>query len=77
ADAHQASGRVTAINGVNITIAHGPVPGLQWPGMTMAFVLEHAALSRGIAVGDTVQFRFRQDGSRYVVSDIRKTEAPR
>ncbi|MDX2235966.1 MAG: efflux RND transporter periplasmic adaptor subunit, partial [Hyphomonadaceae bacterium] len=47
ADAHQASGRVTAINGVNITIAHGPVPGLQWPGMTMAFVLEHAALSRG------------------------------
>ncbi|GIK48832.1 MAG: cobalt transporter [Alphaproteobacteria bacterium] len=77
ADAHQASGRVTAINGVNITIAHGPVPSLQWPGMTMAFVLEDAALSRGIGVGDTVQFRFRQDGSRYVVSDIRKTEAPR
>ncbi|MCL4716331.1 MAG: efflux RND transporter periplasmic adaptor subunit [Hyphomonadaceae bacterium] len=77
ADGHQASGRVTAINSVNITIAHGPVPSLQWPGMTMAFVLENAALGRGIAVGDTVQFRFRQDGSRYVVSEIRKTETPR
>lgn len=77
ADAHQASGRVTAINGVNITIAHGPVRSLQWPGMTMAFVLEDGALSRGIGVGDNVQFRFRQDGSRYVVSDIRKAEAPR
>lgn len=77
ADAHQASGRVTAINGVNITIAHGPVPSLQWPGMTMAFVLHDAVLGRGLGVGDNVQFRFRQDGSRYVVSEIRKTEAPR
>lgn len=75
--AHQATGRVTAMNGVNITIAHGPVPSLQWPGMTMAFVLERAELSREIRVGDTVQFRFRRDGSRYVVSEIRKTEAPR
>jgi Cu/Ag efflux protein CusF len=43
----------------------------------MAFVLQDAAFGRGIRVGDNVQFRFRQDGSRYVVSDIRKTEAPR
>lgn len=75
--AHQATGRVTAINGANITIVHGPVPSLQWPGMTMAFVLERAELGRGIRVGDTVQFRFRQDGARYIVSEIRKTEAPR
>ncbi len=75
--AHQATGRITAMSGANITIAHGPVPSLQWPGMTMAFVLERADLGRGLAVGDTVQFRFRQDGSRYIVSEIRKTEAPR
>jgi Cu(I)/Ag(I) efflux system membrane fusion protein len=75
--AHQASGRVTAINGVNITIAHGPVQSLQWPAMTMAFVMQDAALGRGLGVGDTVQFRFRQDGSRHVVTEIRKTEAPR
>lgn len=74
---HQAAGRITAVNGVNITIAHGPVPTLEWPPMTMAFVLERAELGRGLAVGDSVQFRFRQDGSRYLVSEIRETEAPR
>ncbi len=77
AGAHQASGRITAIDGVSITIAHGPVPSLQWPGMTMAFALEDAALRRGLGVGDAVEFRFRQEGSRYIVSEIRKTEAPR
>lgn len=75
--AHQARGRITAINGVNITIVHGPVPSLEWPGMTMGFVLERAELGRGLAVGDSVQFSFRQDGSRYIVSEIAKTEAPR
>ncbi len=74
---HQARGRITAINGANVTIAHGPVPSIEWPGMTMAFVLERAELGRGLAVGDNVQFRFRQDGSRYIVSEISKTEAPR
>jgi Cu(I)/Ag(I) efflux system membrane fusion protein len=74
---HQAAGRITAINGANVTIAHGPVPSIEWPSMTMAFVLERAELGRGLAVGDNVQFRFRQDGSRYIVSEIRKTEAPR
>lgn len=75
--AHEASGRITAIDGASITIAHGPVPGLRWPAMTMAFALENAALGRGLGVGDAVQFRFRQDGSRYIVSEIRKTETPR
>lgn len=75
--AHQATGRITAINGANITIVHGPVASLQWPGMTMGFVLERAELARGLGVGDHVQFSFRQDGSRYIVSEIAKTEAPR
>jgi hypothetical protein len=43
----------------------------------MAFVLERPELGRGLAIGDSVQFRFHQDGSRYVVSEIRETEAPR
>lgn len=73
---HQATGHITAINGANIAIAHGPVPSLQWPGMTMAFVLERDALGRGLRVGDSVQFQFRQEGSRYIVSEIKKTEAP-
>ncbi|UPT63384.1 MAG: efflux RND transporter periplasmic adaptor subunit [Hyphomonadaceae bacterium JAD_PAG50586_4] len=72
---HNATGRVTALNGLNVTIAHGPVPSLQWPSMTMAFVLERPEQARGIAIGDTITFRFRQDGSRYVIVDIREGEA--
>jgi Cu(I)/Ag(I) efflux system membrane fusion protein len=72
---HNATGRVTALNGLNVTIAHGPVPSLQWPGMTMAFVLERPEQGRGLAVGDTITFRFRQDGSRYVIVDVREGEA--
>jgi Cu(I)/Ag(I) efflux system membrane fusion protein len=77
AASHQASGRITAIDGLNITIAHGPVPSLRWPGMTMAFALETAALGSGLGVGDPVRFSFRQEGSRYIVSEIQETEAPR
>lgn len=74
---HEASGRITAIDGLSVTIAHGPVPGLRWPAMTMAFALEDVPMGRGLGVGDSVRFRFRQEGSRYIVSEIQKTEAPR
>lgn len=74
---HEAQGRITALGADGVTIAHGPVASLQWPAMTMAFVFEHAELARGLAVGETVTFRFRQDGSRYVISDIRNAERRR
>jgi|CXWL01.1.fsa_nt_gi Cu(I)/Ag(I) efflux system membrane fusion protein len=70
---HDATGRITQLDGVNLSIAHSPVPSLQWPSMTMTFVLERAELAQGLAVGDTVAFRFRQEGSRYIVSEIRES----
>lgn len=69
---HEGSGRITALSGANITVAHGPIASFNWPAMTMAFQLENAAAAGGLAVGDTVSFRFRQDGSRYVVTEIAK-----
>lgn len=74
---HETSGRITVLSGASITIAHGPVASLQWPAMTMAFTLQRADLARGLSVGDTVAFRFHQDGSRYIVTEIGETEAPR
>ncbi|MGE0595371.1 MAG: efflux RND transporter periplasmic adaptor subunit [Hyphomonadaceae bacterium] len=74
---HEAQGRITALGAEGVTIAHGPVASLRWPAMTMAFVFERADLARGLAVGETVTFRFRQDGSRYVIGDIRETETRR
>ncbi len=73
--AHNGAGRVTALNGASITIAHGPVASLQWPAMTMTFSLEREEMARGLAVDDPVAFRFRQDGSRYVIGQISKTGA--
>ncbi len=75
ATVHAASGRITALHGTDITIAHGAIAGLNWPAMTMQFSLQDAALARGLAVGDTVSFSVRQDGQRYVVTQIQKNGA--
>lgn len=69
---HEARGRITALRGGDITIAHGPVASLQWPAMTMAFRLERPELARGLSVGEEVVFSFRQQGSVYIVSAIRE-----
>lgn len=72
---YESSGRITALSGESISIAHGPIAGLNWPAMTMQFTLETAHLAHGIAVGDEVSFRIRQEGSRYIVTAIAKTGA--
>lgn len=73
AASHEASGRIAAIGGGNVTIAHGPVATLEWPAMTMQFRLERAELGQGLAVGDTVRFRFQQGEAGYVISEISKS----
>jgi len=72
---HDATGRVTAIGDGEITIAHAPVASLQWPSMTMLFHLEQPNMAQGLAVGDSVRFRFRQIEQGYLVEEIAKTEA--
>ncbi|NWG54743.1 MAG: efflux RND transporter periplasmic adaptor subunit [Hydrogenophilaceae bacterium] len=74
---HQASGRVTAIGDNTITIAHGPVASIQWPGMTMAFQLQRPDMARGLRVGDEVRFRFREVEQGYLIEAIAKTETRR
>ncbi len=73
----EATGRITAITADGIMIAHGPVPSLSWPAMTMQFRSSSPARTRGLAVGDWVSFRFHQDDGGYAIDDIRKTERPR
>ncbi len=74
---HTASGRITAMSGEMITIAHGPVASLNWPAMTMQFGFARPELARGLRVGDSVAFRFRRSGETHVVEEISKTGAPR
>jgi Cu/Ag efflux protein CusF len=62
---HTTTGSVTAVDPVarRLTIAHEPVPSLQWPAMTMQFQVADAGLLEGIAEGDEVRFSFVQDPS--------------
>lgn len=70
---HEATGRITAIDGAQVTIAHAPIASLNWPAMTMQFRLARPELARGLAVGDSVAFRFREAGAAYVIDDISET----
>lgn len=57
-----------------VTIAHGPVPMMNWPPMTMTFAVPNPAMLRGFKVGDRVEFTFgrEQEGDAYVIQAIRR-----
>ena len=58
------SGVVTAVDaGGTVTIAHGDMPELGWPPMTMAFAAPPELLS-GVAPGDEVTFELSVEGGR-------------
>ncbi len=69
---HDTAGRVVAIDGAQLTIAHQPIASLNWPAMTMQFQLARPELARGLTVGDEVRFRFSQQGDAYVIEDVRE-----
>lgn len=57
-----------------VTIAHGPVPTMNWPPMTMTFAVRDRAMLRGLTPGARVEFAFqpRQQGDAYVIERIRR-----
>lgn len=57
---YEGIGKIEKIDATGVTIAHGPVPALRWPAMTMHFRLGTSALARGYKVGDRVRFAFDQ-----------------
>ncbi|MDQ7812620.1 efflux RND transporter periplasmic adaptor subunit [Brevundimonas sp.] len=72
---HRASGRVQATAEGTITLAHGPVPALRWPAMTMTFRLPET-VGQGVSIGDQVDFTFEAaDGEPTVRSLTRKAAA--
>lgn len=69
---YAAQGRVTAIDvrqGM-VTLAHGPVPGLHWPAMTMGFSVNAEAV-RSLKPGAEVRFEFVESGpGKYRITSI-------
>ena len=68
-----ADGTIKAIDPTKdtVTIAHGAVPSVQWPPMTMAFSATEDQL-KGLAAGDRVSFTFRLEGGKATIVSIRK-----
>lgn len=72
---HSTRGRVVEVDDASITFDHEPVPALKWPSMTMPFQLAQPDLAKGLKAGDTVRFRFRQQGDEHIVTAIEREAA--
>lgn len=56
-----------------ISIEHGPIKELGWPGMTMGFTAKPDLL-KGLAKGDQVRFEIDWDGKEGAVTSIHKSQ---
>jgi len=57
---HQANGTLDAVDAKagTVTVTHGPVASLKWPGMTMDFMLANPSLAQKIKPGNAVSIEF-------------------
>jgi len=75
APGHKGTGKVVAVDaaGGHVELDHEAIPSLQWPRMTMGFMVEDKAQLAKLKKGDAVEFELRAqpeaDGS-YVISRI-------
>lgn len=70
---HKASATVKKLDDKNgvVTLAHGPVPSLNWPPMSMGFKVKDKALLPKLAAGKKVDVEFIQEGNDYVVTSVK------
>jgi Cu(I)/Ag(I) efflux system membrane fusion protein len=72
--AHSTQGTITAIDEKTITLDHEAVPALNWPPMTMGFVLPEGGLPKDLKVGDRATFAFTAvEGGYRIVSITENT----
>lgn len=71
---YSAQGKVAAVRDSSITIAHEPVPALQWPAMSMEFGLTKPDTAKGVKPGDAVSIRFVERNGKYVVTQLTKAK---
>ena len=70
---HKASATVTKVDreAGTVTLAHGPIPSLKWPAMTMAFKVRDRQLFDKLTVGSKVEVDLMKDGKDYAVTAVR------
>lgn len=68
---HKATGTFNKNNpDGSVSITHGPVKSLGWPGMTMDFQVKDKALLKGIKAGQKISFDIGKEASGYVITAI-------
>ena len=73
AQIHKGQGTVKRIDekSSKINMAHGPIPSLKWPAMTMDFQVKDPAVLKGVTPGQSVEFDIAQTGpSQFVITRI-------
>ena len=64
-------GIVRAVDPVaaRVTLDHGTIPGMM-DAMQMDFDVANATLLDGLAPGDKIQFAVRQEGDKYILTEV-------
>lgn len=58
---HRGQGKLDAINvDGSVSITHGPIKTLDWPGMTMDFTLANSSLVQGVQPGSAITFEIAE-----------------
>ena len=71
--AHKGGGTVKGVDAKagKVSLAHGPIAGLNWPAMTMDFQVKDKAVLKGVAPGQNVEFDLVQAGpGQFVITRI-------
>lgn len=66
----QGQGVVQEISPPNITLQHQAIPELQWPAMTMPFVLANSADTTSVKAGDRVTFTLERAGDGFQIISL-------
>ena len=71
--AHRATGVVKKVDPMTglITIAHEAVGSLNWPAMTMDFMVKDKALLEKFSVGKKADFEFVRSSEGYVITGVK------
>ena len=73
AQSHKGVGTVKKVDpaGGKVTIAHGPIPTMKWPAMSMTFTVKNKALLGKFSQDKKVEFEFVEQGSNYVITSVK------
>ena len=76
---HRAEGKLEAIDAKagTVSITHGPIESLKWPGMTMDFMLTNSSLLGNLKPGAKVAFTFvERSPGEWVIIKLEAADAP-